>query len=207
MLGFLHYVDARFGWWDDRQTARGKARTYTDRALELNPENPDANTASGLVMLLEGRHDEAAIHARKAAQLAPGSADASTFACFVLAFAGYPHEAVAHGERAMTLSPNYPAYYLGHLGNAYRLAGRAEEAITALKAYNARNPGFGLADMVIAYQQTNQPEEAKAAAHQLLSIRRDFTTTSWASTQFFRADTAQLEADIAALGAAGLPVS
>jgi hypothetical protein len=60
---------------------------------------------------------------------------------------------------------------------------------------------------VIAYQQTNQPEEAKAAAHQLLSIRRDFTTTSWASTQFFRADTAQLEADIAALGAAGLPVS
>jgi adenylate cyclase len=67
------------------------------------------------------------------------------------------------------------------------LAGRAEEGITAFKAYNARNPGFGLADMVIAYQQTNQPEEAKAAAH--------------------RADTAQLEADIVALGAAGLPVS
>ncbi len=107
----------------------------------------------------------------------------------------------------MTLSPNYPGYYLGSLGNAYRLAGRVEEAITAFKAYHARNPGFGLLDMVIAYQQTNQPEQAKATAQQLLSIRRDFTTDSWANEQSFRVDKAQLEADIAALRAAGLPVN
>jgi adenylate cyclase len=207
MLGLLHYADARFGWWDDRQTAGRKARTYADRALELDPENPDANTATSLVMLLEGRFDEAAVHARKAAQLAPGSADAATYACYVLAFAGFPKEAVVHGERAMTLSPHYPGYYLGSLGNAYRLAGRVEEAITAFKAYHARNPGFGLLDMVIAYQQTNQPEQAKATARQLLSIRRDFTTYSWANEQSFRADKAQLEADIAALRAAGLPVN
>ena len=207
MLGFMHYVDARFGWWDDRQTARGKARSYADRALELDPENPDANTASSFVLLLEGRYDEAAVHARRAARLAPGSADAATFACFVLAFSGYPQEAVAHGERAMTLSPNYPGYYLGHLGNAYRLAGRVGEAITAFKAYNVRNAGFGLADLVIAYQQIDQPEEAKGTARQLLSIRRDFTIASWSDTQFFRSDTAQLEADIAALRAAGLPMN
>ena len=158
-------------------------------------------------MLLEGRYDEAAVHARKAARLAPGSADAATYACYVLAFAGHPKEAVAHGERAMTLSPNYTGYYLGSLGNAYRLAGRVEEAIAAFKAYHARNPGFGLADMVIAYQQTNRPEEAKVTAQQLLSSRRDFTIDSWANEQFFRADKAQLEADIAALRAAGLPVN
>ncbi len=206
MLGFMHYVDARFGWWDDRQTALGKARSYADRALELDPDNPDANTASSFTMLMEGRYDEAVVHARRAAQLAPGSADAATFACFVLAFAGCPQEAVAHGERAMTLSPNCPAYYLGHLGNAYRLAGRIGEAITAFKAYNARNPGFGLSDLVIIYQQINQPEEAKRMAEQLLTVRRDFTITSWANTQF-QADTARLEADIAALRAAGLPMN
>jgi len=203
MLGFMHYIDARFGWSDNRRTARGKARSYADRALELDPENPDANTASSLVMLLEGRHADAAAHARRAAQLAPGSADAATFACFVLAFAGCPQEAVAHGERAMILSPNCPGYYLGHLGNAYRLAGRFEEAIAAFKAYNARNPGFGLSDLVIACQQIDQPEEATATAQQLLSIRRDFTIAAWADTQFFRSDTAQLDADIAALRAAG----
>jgi adenylate cyclase len=206
MIGFQHYADARFGWWDDRETARGKARMYTDRALELDPENPDANTTSSLAMLQLGRYDDAVAHARRATQLAPGSADAATFACFVLAFAGYPEEAVAQGERAMTLSPNYPAYYLGHLGNAYRLAGQFEEAIAAFKAYHARNAGFGLSDLVIVYQQIDQPEEAMRMAEQLLSVRRDFTIAAWADTQF-RADTARLEADIAALRAAGLPMS
>jgi len=62
--------------------------------------------------------------ARRAVQLAPGSADAATFACFVLASSGFPEEGVAQSERAITLSPNYPGYYLGHLGNAYRLSGR-----------------------------------------------------------------------------------
>jgi adenylate cyclase len=205
MLGFTHYIDARFGWWDDRETAIGKARSYAARALELDPESPDANSTSSFPFLLEGRYDEAAVHARRAVHLAPGSADVTTFACFVLAFAGYPEEAVAYGERAMTLSPHYPGYYLGHLGNAYRLAGRIEEAITAFKAYHARNAGFGLSDLVIAYRQIGQPEQAKQAAEQLLSIRRDFTIAAWANTQF-RADKAGVEADIAALRAAGLPM-
>jgi adenylate cyclase len=206
MVGFIHYLDARFGWWDDRRTAIGKALSYAERALDLDPENPDAKTVSSCALLLQGRYDEAAAHARRAAQLAPGSADAATFACFVLAFAGYPEEAVVHGERAMTLSPHSPAFYFGHLGNAYRLAGRIEDAITAFKAYNARNTGFGLSDLVIAYQQIDQPDMAEQTAQQLLSVRRDFTVNSWAKTQF-RADTARLEADIAALHAAGLPMN
>jgi len=206
MLGFMHYVDARFGWWDDRETALAKSQRCVDLALDLDPENPDANSTSSMTSLLQGRFEEAAIHARRAVKLAPGSADAATFACFVLAFAGYPDEAVAHGERAKTLSPNYPAYYLGHLGNAYRLAGRIEEAIAAFKAYHARNAGFGLADLVIAYQQIDQPEQAMQAAEQLLSVRRDFTIAAWANTQF-HADSARLDAEIAALRAAGLPMS
>ncbi len=105
----------------------------------------------------------------------------------------------------MSLSPNYPVYYLGHLGNAYRLAGRFEEAIAAFKAYHDRHPGFGLSDLVIAYQQIGAPEQAKQAAERLLLVRRDFTIAGWASTQS-RADTERLEADIVALRAAGLPV-
>ena len=159
-----------------------------------------------MASLLQGRFEEAVVHARRAVQLAPGSADAATFACFVLAFAGYPEEAVAQGERAMTLSPNYPGFYLGHLGNAYRLAGRFDEAIVAFKAYHARNAGFGLSDLVIIYRQIDQPDQAKQAAGQLMSIRRDFTIATWAKTQI-RDDTARLEADIADLRAAGLPMS
>ena len=48
MLSSAHWLDARFGWWDDRETALAKARIYAHRALELDPENADAFTASSI---------------------------------------------------------------------------------------------------------------------------------------------------------------
>jgi adenylate cyclase len=204
-LGFMHCLDARFGWWDDRETALGKARTYTDKALELEPANADAYRTSSVVLLAQGRYDEAVVDAKRSVQLAPGSADVAELASFVLASSGFPEEAMILIEKAMALSPNYPPVYLGILGNAYRLSGRIEEAIAAFKAYNAGHPSFGLTDLVITYQENGQADEAKQTAQRLLAARRNFTIASWLKTQF-RRDTARLDADIAALRAAGLPM-
>ncbi len=206
MLGFMHCLDARFGWWDDRETAIEKATAYADRALEIDLGNADAYTTSSLILLMQRRYDEAVADARKAVQLAPGSADAAELASFVLTPSGYPEEAVVQSEKAIALSPNYPAVYLGTLGNAYRLAGRTEQAIAAFNAYHARSPGFGLTDIVIAYQETGQPEEARRTAEQLMAARPNFTIGGWLKTQFIRRDTARVEADTAALRAAGLPM-
>ena len=85
-----------------------------------------------------------------------------------------------------------------------RITGRTDEAIAAFKAYGERSPSFGLSDLVIAYQEADQPEEARRAAEELLAARPDFTIDSWLNTQF-RSDTARLEADISALRTAGLP--
>jgi len=204
-LGLLHSFDARFEWWDDRETAIEKALAYVDRALEIDPGNADAHTASSLIMLFQRQHDEAVAAARKSVALAPGSADTAELASHVLAASGYPEEAIVLSEKAMTLNPNYPAVYLGTLGDAYRLSGKTEKAIEAFEAYHARNPGFGLTDIVIAYQQTGRPEEARRAAEQLLAARPKFTVAAWLKTQFSRRDMAQVEADAAALRAAGLP--
>jgi adenylate cyclase len=204
-LGFLHSLDARFGWWDNRETAIEKARSYADRALEIDPRNADAYTASSLILLFQLRHDEAVAAAREAIKLAPGAADTAELASHVLTASGYPEDAVVLSQKAMTLSPNYPAVYLGTLGNAYRLSGRPEQAIAAFQAYHARNPGFGLTDLVIIYQQTDQPEKARRTAEQLLVARPNFTIAAWLETQFSRRDIAQVEADTLALRAAELP--
>jgi adenylate cyclase len=206
MLGFLHCLDARFGWWDDREIAIGKARAYADRALEIDSGNADAHTALSLILLMQRRHDEAVAEARKAVQLAPSAADTADLASHVLTASGFPEEAVVLSEKAMALNPTYPAVYLGSLGNAYRLSGRTEQAIAAFKAYHARNPGFGLTDIVIACQQTGQLEEARRTAEQLLVARPNFTIAAWLNTQLSRRDTAQVEADTAALRAARLPL-
>jgi predicted Zn-dependent protease len=77
------------------------------------------------------------VDAKRSVQLAPGSADVAELAGFTLASAGHPEEAVTLIEKAMTHSPNYPALYLGILGNAYRLSGRIEEAVAAFKGVSA----------------------------------------------------------------------
>lgn len=206
MLGLMHCLDARFGWWDDRETALGKAQDYTNRAIELDPNNADAHTSLSLLLLLQERFDEAASEARLAVQLAPGSADAAELASFVLTPCGHPEEAIALSKKAIMLSPHHPPVYLGQLGNAYHMAGRIDDAIAAFKEYDARSPGlgFGLVDLVIIYRQNGRHEEAKQSADRLLAARPGFTIAGWRKTQF-RRDKARLEADAAALHAAGFP--
>ena len=204
LLGFLHYANARFGWWTDREAALKTAHDYVDSALELDPDNVDALMTLGVLSLARRQFDEAVTQIRKAVKLGPSSADAHTMACFVLASSGFPEEAIGNIERAMTLSPHYPAHYIGHHGNALRLSHRTEEAIVAFKKYGERNPGFGLSDLVIAYHELNRLDKMNAAAEDLLAARPDFTIDSWLETQF-RKDTDRLAADVAALVSAGLP--
>ena len=205
MLGFTHCLDARFGWRDSFETAISKARAYAERAREIDPANADAYITSGLALLFEGRHDEAVLAARKAFQLAPGSSYVAEMAAFIVLPSGYPDEAVALCEKAMTLSPKYHAMLLGTLGDAFRQAGRTEEAIAAFEAYHARSPGFGLTDIVIAHHEKGRFEEAKRTAVRLMAARPTFTIAGWRKTQFMRKDKARVDADEAALRAAGLP--
>ncbi len=204
LIGVKHYGAARFGWWDDRETALAKARSCAARALELEPENADGFITSSLVSLAEESFDAAAEQALRAVDLAPGSADAASFACMVLGCSGHAAEAVSQGERAMELSPICPGFYYGQLGNAYRLAGRYADAIPMFRAYHEREPGFGLLDLVIVYRELGDVDEAKRCAADLMKSRPDFTIEAWTKTQF-QTDQSRLDADIAALRAAGLP--
>ena len=206
MLAMMQYVDARFGWWNDRKTAIARGQDYVKSAISLDPENADAYTASSLFRLLEGQFDDAVAEAKRAVELAPSAADTAAFACFVFACSGFPKEAEIQIEKAVRLNPNHPAYYLGHLGNAYRLCGRTDDAIEAFKAFAKRSPGFGLTDLTITYQQTGQSGLAEETATKLLDARPNFTVSDWRETQF-RKDKAQLETEASALQSSGLPLS
>jgi tetratricopeptide (TPR) repeat protein len=165
---------------------------YADRALELDPNNADGHIALGVLCLLKER-----------VQLAPGSADISNLAGFILALSVCPEEAIRLDGLGSGRWISGPELMLRVLGNAYPLSGQIEEAIAAFEAYNARSPGFGLADLVIAYHENGQSEKSKDAARRLLSARRDFTIAAWLKTQV-RRDKARLDADVARFAPPGL---
>ena len=180
-----------------------KAEAYVERALAIDPDNPDAHRAAAGTLLLRLKFEDAAIAARRAVKLGPSMADVLAFSAFVLASCGHAAEAIGHAEKAIALSPKHPEWYFGVLGNAYRLAGRRDAALAAFRGHHARAPGFGLADIVMIQDQSGRMEEARATAKQLTILRPSFTVASFTRTQF-RRDSEQLAADIASLRAAGV---
>jgi adenylate cyclase len=206
MLGDIHFSDARHGWTgEDRETALRKAEGYVERALAIDPETPDAHRAKAGILMLRSRFEEAAASARTGARLGFNLPDVLVFTGFVLTCCGYAGEAVEQIKKALPLNgPNHQPWHFGVLGNALRLAGRTEEALAAFRAYHARSPGFGLADIVMVQEQARQLDDARETAAQLAVLRPNFTVSSWLRTQF-RVDTDQLATDTASLRAAGVP--
>jgi len=202
--GIAHVLNARLGWWEDRKASLATGKMHIEKALSLDPDNAEALITSAMIRLMDARFEEAVAEARRAPERAPGTPKIASFAGYVFTSAGLVQEAIEQIEKAIRLNPYFPPLYLGYLGNAYRLAGRTEVAIATLEEFSARMPGFGGRDLVIAYERAGRHEEAKNAAAQLLNAVPDFTISGWISTQF-RSNTAEFEADIAALRAAGLP--
>ena len=100
--------------------------------------------------------------ARRAAKLGFNLPDVLAFTGFVLTCCGHAEEAVGQIKKALPLNgPNAQAWHFGVLGNALRLAGRTEEAVAAFRAFHARSPGFGLADIVMIQEQAGRIEEAR----------------------------------------------
>ena len=204
LMGDLHYSDARLGWsGEDRETALRKAERYADRALEIDPECADAHRSRAGALLLRSRFQEAEKAARRATELGSNLPDVLVHGGFVLTCCGYAVEAIFQIERALALNPIYHAWYLGVLGNAYRMAGRTEDALAAFRAYHRRSPGFGLADIVMMQEQAGLLDEARETATELAAARPSFSVQSFISTQF-RCDIDQLKRDIASLRAAGV---
>src|SRR4029078_5063129 len=132
MLGFMYFSDARHGWTGEaRAVAVAKAESHIERALTIDPENPDAHRGAGAILLLKSRFEEAVNASRKAVRVGPNLTDVLSFSALVFACSGRAAEGVKLIERALTLSPTYDALFLGVLGNAYRLSGRPQEAIVA----------------------------------------------------------------------------
>jgi adenylate cyclase len=157
----LYYLDARFGFWNERETAIGKGTAHVEQALSIDATCSDAHIVQGLLLLLEHRHAEAVEATRRAVELGPQSADVAAFAAFVLANAGSGGEAILHIERAMRLAPVFPSFYWGHMGLAYRAAGQVPEAIAAFTNYQAANPGRGLTDLVAMHHQRGEEDAAR----------------------------------------------
>ena len=203
-LSLKYWLDWSFGWSQDSQTL-DRAFELAQKAVGLNDSLPEAHRILGNLYLWKKQHELGIAELEKSIALSPNDADAFAWLGDILAWAGRPDEAIVLVKKAMRLNPIYPVIYSWHLGHAYFLAKRYEEAIAALKRVLSRNPDFLPAHIYLslAHGELGQGEEAQAGAAKFMSTTTSMSWQDWRDRLPYK-DQAVLERLFEVLGKAGV---
>lgn len=146
VFGWTHHhgVDVSVGhsMEEDRKVALDSAIECANKALELDSYCADAYALAGFCHLSNRQYDAAIAMSDKAVELAPGNAELLGTTAMLQLKSGRPERSLELIKKAMRLSPIYPVWFCSVLGNAYRLMGRSEAALSAFRAAINRGTEF-----------------------------------------------------------------
>jgi adenylate cyclase len=207
-LGLTYWIDWIWQWSQDPPQSLQRAFALAQRAIALDDSLPWAHLALGFGYLGKKQHEQAITEGERAIALDPNGANGYAGLGFILNWTGRPEEAIVMTEKALRLNPQDPhdpfncPYILGH---AYRLTGRYEEAIIALKGVLTRDPDFLPAHthLAAAYSELGREAEARAEAAEILRLSPNFSLEAWRRILPYK-DPAEVERYLAGLRKAGL---
>jgi TolB-like protein/DNA-binding winged helix-turn-helix (wHTH) protein/Flp pilus assembly protein TadD len=142
------------------------ADASAQKAVELEPGNPEAVMAAGMSAAILGRFDEALRLTRHAVDLDPLNADSWDRLGEAELFAGQLDEAAAHGRKALELNPDvFPGRSL--FSQIYVLQGRPQDALPEIKL--VRDESSRLLLYAIAYHALGRQNDSDAALNELMT--------------------------------------
>jgi adenylate cyclase len=205
MVGWTHFIDARFGWVESRVESMKMAYKYAQKAITIDDTLDHAHTLGGAIYLIQGKHDKAVAEAERAVILNPNGAHVLNSLAAYVSCAGRWEEGMEIAKKALRLEPFPPVYYFHWLGRAYFMTGRYEEAITTWeKALNV-SPNYLPAHAFLAacFSSLDRHAEAESAAEEVMRINPKFSLKSYAKILPYKNE-ADIERYITALRKAGL---
>ena len=176
LLASTYFVEWVNQWSHDPQTIE-RAFALAQQTLTLDESWLGARELLALVYLLRDKQPEPALAVirRSLAQVPNWFAGYVTLGV-LFNTTGRPEETIRLQEQAIRLSPRSDRF-LPVLGSAYRLLGRYEEALTALKgalAVNRNHLGAHL-DLAAIYSELGRQEEARAEVTEVLRLSPNFS--------------------------------
>jgi adenylate cyclase len=173
LIAHLDLAESYLAQWDRMQTqdpqVLERALESAQKAVALSESLPWGHFLLARVYLSKKQHAQALAEAERVIALVPNEADGYALRAAILNYAGQPEQAIAVMEQALHLNPHPPAWYFYHLGQAYRLTGRMEEAITTLKRALTQDPDIWdtYYDLVVLYRELGREEEARATVTEI----------------------------------------
>jgi len=143
------------------------------RAIELNPNYPQAHHWYAIYLAAVDRHAEALAEIKRAHELDPLSLPITAWLGRMLDRNGKPDEAIVELRKAIELDPNFVMTHRG-LGNVYENNGKYKEAIAKSQEV-AKLTGVKpatIADLARIYALAGQRDEAEEYLNQLLQMSK-----------------------------------
>jgi TolB-like protein len=165
------------GWAEDLGWTN--ARALAKKHQEIAMKNPTATAyrAAAKSLMWQRKYDESIAAAERSLAMEPNSTHSHFHMARTLIYAGRSEEAVDHMNIAMRLDPQYPAYYLWHLGMARFCMGQMEEAATLFERTQKRNPKMSVYGLAATYAYLGREQEAKDLVTEYIK-RRGFKNPS-----------------------------
>ena len=129
MLAWTHWAETSIGWSESPAESIRQAIEFAEKATAINDTLPEVHSLWSNIYLTQGEYDKAIGAGEKAVALGPNNALCHILLAYTMTAAGRFDEAIELAEKAMRLSPYSPAWNLMMIDDAYRMAGRYEEAL------------------------------------------------------------------------------
>ncbi len=184
IMGWVHWLESVFNWSTDSKKSLGLALEAAEKAVELDPQNPEGYSLLGSTYLVLGDIDRAIEMCKRAIEIAPANSYGVAILANALIDSGEIKQGIVKIKKAIRLCPFPPGWYFSLLGTGLHLDGKHEEALKPLEIAISREPDSHLPRLwlVSALVELNRIDDAKKVAQQILEIEPDFSALDWAAT-------------------------
>jgi adenylate cyclase len=182
-LGLVELRATLLGWSQNPVKALEQAERLGKQAIGLDPLDPGAHALLGRVAVSFGEYDRAFDELKRAIDLNGSDAESYGGLLNVLLFRGDVEDAIAAGETLMQFQPDLPQAAAFHLGLAYILADRGNEAVRVLEAALDRNPDYLQVKVALAgaYAQIGRDGDAERQSAEITQRFPTFSSAEFGS--------------------------
>ena len=180
-LGWTYFQRVSYGWTEFADQSLQHALDLAHKALSLDESNASAHRLAGHVYTFRAQYNLAINEIQQAININPNDADSYRNIGWVLLWSGKVDEAIRNLEKSLRLDSSSVGNPLLHLGMAYYLKGRYQDAQATLQRGVIQRPNFVGYHIALAatFAQLGRHADAKRSAEKVLRLNPFFEVDNW----------------------------